>query len=47
MAYEGNPTLAIEQYIGIEYIQPNPDVAEGGQGFVEYFERMKVEYPEE
>lgn len=44
-AYEGDPKLAIEKYIGQEYIQHNPDLADGTQGFVVYFERMQKEYP--
>lgn len=46
MAYEGNPKGAIEQYVGNEYIQHNPDVADGTAGFIAYFERMQREYPE-
>lgn len=46
MAYLGNPKLAIEKYVGNEYIQHNPDVADGTQGFINYFERMQEEYPE-
>ncbi|WP_298484200.1 ester cyclase [uncultured Maribacter sp.] len=45
-AYEGNPKKAITQYVGSEYIQHNPDVADGTQGFIDYFERMQKEYPE-
>ncbi|MEM9649935.1 MAG: nuclear transport factor 2 family protein [Bacteroidota bacterium] len=45
-AYLGDPTGAIKQYVGKEYIQHNPDVADGTQGFVSYFERMQKEYPE-
>lgn len=45
-AYEGSPTNAIEQYVGNEYIQHNPDVADGTQGFIDYFERMQEEYPD-
>lgn len=45
MAYEGNPAMAIEKYVGKEYIQHNPDVANGTEGFVLYFERMQAEYP--
>ncbi|EAQ37908.1 SnoaL-like polyketide cyclase [Dokdonia sp. MED134] len=46
MAYEGNPKKAVELYVGDEYIQHNPDVANGTQGFIDYFERMQAEYPE-
>ncbi|NRB48112.1 MAG: nuclear transport factor 2 family protein [Saprospiraceae bacterium] len=46
MAYEGNPRQAVELYIGKEYIQHNPDVADGTEGFILYFERMQSEYPE-
>ncbi|WP_107038726.1 nuclear transport factor 2 family protein [Brumimicrobium mesophilum] len=46
MAYEGNPREAVKKYVGSEYIQHNPDVANGTEGFIAYFERMKVEYPE-
>lgn len=46
MAYEGSPRNAIEQYVGEEYIQHNPDVADGTQGFINYFERMQKEYPD-
>lgn len=45
-AYEGNPKAAIERYVGKEYIQHNPDVADGTQGFIDYFERMQKEYPD-
>jgi len=45
-AYDGNPAKAIKNYVGDEYIQHNPDVADGTKGFIEYFERMKHEYPE-
>lgn len=46
MAYEGNPQLAIEKYVGNEYIQHNPDVADGLEGFINYFERMQNKYPD-
>lgn len=46
MAYEGNPQKAVELYIGDEYIQHNPDVENGTEGFISYFERMQLEYPD-
>ena len=45
MAYEGNPRKATELYVGSQYIQHNPDVKDGIEGFIEYFERMQAEYP--
>ena len=45
MAYLGNPKKAIDNYVGNEYIQHNPDVADGLKGFIDYFERMQTEYP--
>jgi len=46
MAYEGNPRSAIEQFVGNEYIQHNPDVVAGTEGFINYFDRMQEEYPD-
>ncbi len=46
MAYEGNPKEAVRLYVGDEYIQHNPLVGNGPLPFIEYFERMRKEYPE-
>ncbi|WOK07418.1 nuclear transport factor 2 family protein [Imperialibacter roseus] len=46
MAYEGNPRKATELFLSDEYIQHNPAVADGLDGFIEYFERMQELYPE-
>lgn len=46
MAYEGEPRKAIETYVGDQYIQHNPDVEDGLEGFINYFERMQREYPQ-
>lgn len=45
-AYLGNPRKAVEQYVGEDYIQHNPAVANGKQGFIDYFEAMARDYPE-
>lgn len=39
------PREAAEKYIGDEYIQHNPLVADGVEAFVAYFERMAEDYP--
>ena len=45
-AYSGNPSEAVEKYVGENYIQHNPGVRNGKEGFIEYFAKMQEEYPE-
>ncbi|MFV2039680.1 MAG: nuclear transport factor 2 family protein [Acidimicrobiales bacterium] len=40
-----DPSRAVEQYVGDEYIQHNPHVPSGKAGFISYFEQMAAQYP--
>lgn len=46
MSYDGNPSEAVELYVGDDYIQHNPLVGDGKEPFIEYFDRMSAEYPD-
>ena len=39
------PGEAIERYVGADYIQHNPGVRDGKQGFIAYFEEAARDYP--
>ena len=36
---------AIIKFVGDDYIQHNPHVEDGKQGFIDYFNRLAAEYP--
>jgi predicted SnoaL-like aldol condensation-catalyzing enzyme len=40
------PREAVETYAGDGYIQHNPEVGDGKEAFIEYFERMNAQYPD-
>lgn len=45
-AYLGDPSNAVEMYVGSEYIQHNPLVGDGKQSFIDYFNEMARDYPD-
>ena len=46
LAFKGNPRKAVEMYVGDKYVQHNPLVKDGKEGFIEYFEQMARDYPD-
>ncbi|MFT5427290.1 MAG: putative SnoaL-like aldol condensation-catalyzing enzyme [Gammaproteobacteria bacterium] len=44
-AYLGQPSKAVDLFVGAEYIQHNPLVADGKQAFIDYFDEMAKNYP--
>ena len=45
-AFEENPRKAVELYVGDKYIQHNPLVGDGKEPFINYFEKMAIDYSE-
>jgi len=45
-AYMGDPATAVEEFVGVDYIQHNPLVGDGKQAFIDYFADMADQYPD-
>lgn len=44
-AYQGDQDKAVRDYVGADYKQHNPLVADGKAGFIDYFNSMNRDYP--
>lgn len=43
---QGKPREGVERYVGAQYVQHNPHVADGKDAFIDFFEHKANEYPD-
>ena len=46
MFNQGKPAEAIEKFVGDVYIQHNPQVGDGKEAFIKFFEQSAKDYPD-
>jgi predicted SnoaL-like aldol condensation-catalyzing enzyme len=43
---QGEPEIAVSKYVGDQYIQHNPQVADGGDAFIQFVHSFRKQFPD-